>query len=380
MIGEKKAKHAVLAAVRLPGIDDEEFDSSLQELSELAVTAGFILTGTVVQSRAQPDVSCFMGKGKLEELRAEYAEAADAIIFNHELSPSQIRNVERETGLRALTRTEVILDIFAIHAKTRASKLQVEMASLTYQMPRIIGKGIEMSRIEGGIGMKGPGEQQLELDRRKIRFRLSAIKRELKIVSRERENQRKRRKGGDPKIAIVGYTNSGKSTLLNRLTNQSVAAENKLFVTLDTTTRKIWLGANEYAAITDTVGFIRDIPHGLIESFKSTFEDTMIADLLIHVVDLSAPDFEEKRRVAEKAFLETGSSSIPEILVFNKIDRVPEEDIRRTGIKYPCAMFVSAAEKTGLEELRETIWEKLKEKRSGQSMPDAGFSGNPPEF
>ena len=370
----------MLTAVRLPGIDDDEFDSSLQELSELAVTAGFILAGTVVQSRAQPDVSCFIGKGKLEELRAEYAEAADAIIFNHELSPSQIRNVERETGLRALTRTEVILDIFAIHAKTCASKLQVEMASLTYQMPRIIGKGIEMSRIEGGIGMKGPGEQQLELDRRKIRYRLSAIKRELKIVSRERENQRKRRKGGDPKIAIVGYTNSGKSTLLNRLTNQSVAAENKLFVTLDTTTRKIWLGGNEYAAITDTVGFIRDIPHGLIESFKSTFEDTMIADLLIHVVDLSAPDFEEKRRVAEKAFLETGSSRIPEILVFNKIDRVSEEDIRRTGIKYPGAMFVSAVEKTGLEELREAIWERLQNRRQGCNMPDTGFSGIPSEF
>ena len=370
----------MLAAVRLPGTDDDEFDSSLQELSELAVTAGFILAGTVVQSREQPDVTCFMGKGKLEELRADYAEAADAIIFNHELSPSQIRNVERETGLRALTRTEVILDIFAIHAKTRASKLQVEMASLTYQMPRIIGKGIEMSRIEGGIGMKGPGEQQLELDRRKIRFRLSAIKRELKIVSRERENQRKRRKGGDPKIAIVGYTNSGKSTLLNRLTNQSVAAENKLFVTLDTTTRKIWLGGNEYAAITDTVGFIRDIPHGLIESFKSTFEDTMIADLLIHVVDLSAPDFEEKRRVAEKAFLETGSSSIPEILVFNKIDRVSEEEIRRTGIKYPGAMFVSAAEKTGLEELREAIWKSLKDKRAGRSMPDTGFRETPTEI
>ncbi|HEY1406783.1 MAG TPA: GTPase HflX [Spirochaetota bacterium] len=355
MIREMKAQRAILAAVRFPHISDDDFENSLAELKELSSTAGFMVVGTVTQNRSEPDVSCYIGKGKLDETRAEFESKADVIIFNHELSPSQIRNVERATNLRALTRTEIILDIFVIHAKTRASKLQVEMASLSYQMPRIIGKGVEMSRIEGGIGMKGPGEQQLELDRRKIRTRIAAIRKELKHVSSERENQRKRRRSGDRKVAIVGYTNSGKSTLLNRLTKEKVMTENKLFVTLDTTTRKFWLGGREYATVTDTVGFIRDIPHGLIESFQSTFEDALMSDLLLHVVDISARDFEEKRRVAEDALRDMEPHAIPTVLVFNKIDCVPDEEIRRVKGLYPDALFISAREKTGVEELREKV-------------------------
>jgi GTP-binding protein HflX len=354
-------KRALIASVRFGTIDDDEFRYSLAECRELSETAGFIVAGEIIQSKSEPDVSCFMGKGKLEEAVREYGEKADVIIFNHELSPSQIRNVEKATGFRAVTRTEVILDIFAIHAKSRAAKLQVEMASLSYQMPRIIGKGIEMSRIEGGIGMKGPGEQQLELDRRKIRYRISAIKRELARVIRERDNQRKKRGGTGRSVAIVGYTNSGKSTLLNRLVREKVAADNRLFVTLDTTTRKLWLGGHDYGTITDTVGFIRDIPHGLIESFKSTFEDALSADMRIHLVDLSAPDVEDKRRVVENVLLEMektpATSAIPvrTLLVFNKVDLVTDEKINRARHRFPDALFISAGRQIGIDDLRNHI-------------------------
>jgi len=251
----------------------------------------------------------------------------------------------------------VILDIFAIHAKTRASKLQVEMAKLSYLMPRIIGKGIEMSRIEGGIGMKGPGEQQLELDRRKIRYRIGLIKKELEHLSRERDNQRKKRRDSSRKISIVGYTNSGKSTLLNRLTKEKVAAENKLFVTLDTTTRKLWLYGKDYALLTDTVGFIRDIPHGLIESFRSTFEDAVQSDLLIHLVDLSAPDHDLKKRVVESTLREMSAQNIPLLIVFNKIDLVDEGLLERKKISLPGALFLSAANGKGIDLLRQKIIE-----------------------
>lgn len=353
------SQKAILAGVRFQDSEKDGFEYSLAELHELAQTAGFTIISTVVQSRNDPDVSFYIGKGKLEEISSDFSGKADVIIFNHDLSPSQIRNVEKASGFRALTRTEVILDIFAIHAKTRASKLQVEMAKLSYLMPRIIGKGIEMSRIEGGIGMKGPGEQQLELDRRKIRYRISLIKKELEHLSRERENQRKKRRDSSRKISIVGYTNSGKSTLLNRLTKEKVPAENKLFVTLDTTTRKLWLYGKENALITDTVGFIRDIPHGLIESFKSTFEDALQSDLLIHVVDLSAPDYEIKKRVAEETLGGMSARNIPLILAFNKTDLVDGGLLARMKILFPDALFISAASGMGLDLLRQKIIEHL---------------------
>jgi GTP-binding protein HflX len=341
--------------VRLPHVDETDVRSSLDELRELSETAGFVFVSQLIQFRQEPDVTYFMGRGKLEEISRILGESVDVIIFNHDLSPSQIRNIEKLTGLRALTRTEVIIDIFAIHARTKAAKLQVELASLSYQMPRVIGKGIEMSRIEGGIGMKGPGEQQLELDRRKIRARIGAIKKELTHVSRERENQRKKRRGCDRKIAVVGYTNSGKSTLLNRLTKEHVATANKLFVTLDTTTRRFWLGGREYATITDTVGFIRDIPHGLIESFKSTFEDALMADLLIHVVDISAPDFENKRLIAENALNDMLDQPIPMLVVFNKSDKVSSLQVARIKMLYPDALFVSALKNHNIEMIRDRI-------------------------
>ena len=354
LIGESVRNRAILCAVRLPHAEAEEFECSLLELEELSATAGFTVVGTVVQNRPSVDVAFFFGKGKIDEISAD-AEKADVLIFNHELSPSQARNIEKATGLNVRTRTEVILDIFAVHARTRAARLQVEMAKLVYEMPRIIGKGIEMSRIEGGIHMKGPGEQQLELDRRKIRKRIADIRSELKVLSTERDNQRKKRVRGEKKIAIVGYTNSGKSTLLNRLTKSSVTAQNQLFVTLDTTTRKLWLGAGLNAVATDTVGFIRDIPHGLIESFRSTFEDALTSDLLVHVVDLSAKDGLTKKSVAEATVTEMGGGNLPVVLCFNKCDLVPEQTLRQYQLSWPGAVFISAAKGEGIDGLRDAL-------------------------
>jgi GTP-binding protein HflX len=339
-------KKAVCAGVRLPDTEENMFDSSMSELEELAETAGFIIAGKEIQNRTEPDSAFFIGKGKLSEIAEKYRDSADTIIFNHDISPSQIRNIERETGMSALTRTEIILGIFALHARSRAAKLQVEMARLVYQMPRIIGKGIEMSRIEGGIGMKGPGEQQLELDRRKIRYRIGLIKKELEKVARERENQRKRRSGTDMKIAIVGYTNSGKSTLLNRLTREKAEARNQLFVTLETTTRKMWLGGRYYSLLTDTVGFIRDIPHDLVESFKSTFEDSLMSDLILHIVDISAPDFRNKMAVTEQTLREIRPDLPAVITVFNKSEMLTPEVLNRLKTGFPDSVFISA--KTGL--------------------------------
>ncbi|MGL4368845.1 MAG: GTPase HflX [Spirochaetota bacterium] len=346
---------ALLCAVRLSHVSDEDLSYSLQELSELSTTAGFTIVDIVVQNRSDIDVAYFIGKGKISEIAELWADKADVLIFNHDLSPSQARNVEKVTGLNVRTRTEIILDIFAVHARTKSAKLQVQMAKLSYEMPRIIGKGIEMSRIEGGIHMKGLGEQQLELDRRKIRKKIADIKAELEEISVERENQRKRRVRGEKKIAIVGYTNSGKSTLINRLTKSNVTAQNKLFVTLDTTTRKLWLGNNLNAVITDTVGFIRDIPHGLIESFRSTFEDALSADLLVHVVDLSAPDREEKKAVADATVRDMGGGDIPVLVCFNKIDLVPDHLANQCRLHYPDALFISAAGGEGISELRDRI-------------------------
>ena len=349
------SRKAIIAGIKFPHTEEDPFECSLKEIEELSTSAGFSVMSVERQSRQAPSSSHFMGKGKLEELAAKFSGSASVIIFNHELSPSQIRNVEKTTGFRALTRTEIILDIFAIHARSKAAKLQVEMATLSYQMPRIIGKGIEMSRIEGGIGMKGPGEQQLELDRRKIRARITAIKRELEHVSRERENQRKKRDHAGFHAAIIGYTNAGKSTLLNRLTRSGVTADNRLFVTLDTTTRKIWLGERMNATLTDTVGFIQDIPHGLIESFKSTFDNALSTDLLIHLVDLSSHDYKSRIQVVEKTLLEIESSEIPILMVFNKIDRVEESVLAKIRNEFPSCVCVSAKDGAGIDLLKETL-------------------------
>lgn len=277
MIKEK----AILVGVKFPGDILDCVVQSLDELGELASTAGAIVSEKVIQQRRDIDTKYYIGKGKVDQIKNLYISKKDInlIIFNHDLTAAQIRNLEKGLKIKVITRTELIFDIFVLHARTKTAKLQVELAQLNYQLPRITGKGILMSRLGGGIGTRGPGEKQVELDRRLIQRRLFLIKKRMNQIEHERSIQRKNRIKREFRIAIVGYTNSGKTSLLNRLTKTNIPAEDKLFATLDTTTRKLWLGYEGgfpvRAVITDTVGFIRDIPHGLIESFKSTLEETI---------------------------------------------------------------------------------------------------------
>lgn len=362
---DSKKEKAVLIAVRFPDRPLEDAELSLAELGELAETAGARVLDSLIQNRREPDTKYFIGKGKVEEIRSFYhdADKPDVVIFNHELTPTQARNLETELGCKVITRTELILDIFALHARTKTAKLQVELAQLQYELPRITGKGTEMSRLGGGIGTRGPGEQQLELDRRLIQKKIHVIREKMKEIESENEVRRKNRGQREFKIGVIGYTNAGKSTLLNRLTRSEVLAEDKLFATLDTTTRRLWLGNGEdgkpqYAVLTDTVGFIRDIPHGLVESFRSTLADTVNSDLLLHVLDISSRDHEEKKNVVDSTLQEIGASGIPVLLCLNKIDRISEEELLEKRMLYPEAVFISAAEGLHLEPLKKMIREQ----------------------
>jgi GTP-binding protein HflX len=353
-------EHVLLVGVKFQKDSLETVYESLEELKELAATAGAHVEDTVLQQRREPDSKTFIGKGKTEEIKqfSESRENISSIIFNHELTSSQIRNLEKELELKVITRTELILDIFALHARSQTAQMQVELAQLSYQLPRIIGKGISLSRQGGGIGTRGPGEKQLELDRRLIEKRIFLIRKKLAKIETERREQRKQRLENEFKIAIVGYTNSGKSTLLNRLTKADALVEDKLFATLDTTTRKLWLGDNEKqknVVLTDTVGFIQGIPHGLIESFRSTLEDTLKANLLIHVIDSSSPTFIKKKKVVEETLFEMGADSIPILLCFNKTDKVSEERLLKIQGEFPGAVFISASKNINLDKLKEDI-------------------------
>jgi GTP-binding protein HflX len=339
----------------------DECSASLEELSELAKTAGASVVDMIIQNRNTIDPKYYIGKGKIGEIREFYAdEAIDLAIFDNELAPAQARNIEKAVSMRVITRTELIMDIFAIRAKTQTSRLQVELAQLKYLLPRIIGgKGLTMSRIEGGIGMRGPGEKQLETDRRYIKRRIYLIEQKLKKIDKVKTTQRKKRME-EFKIAIVGYTNSGKSTLLNRLVKSEVFAENRLFATLDTTTRKLWLGDGINVVITDTVGFIGNLPTGLIESFKSTLADTINADLLIHLADISSPYYQDQIQVVETTTREIGADKIPVLLCFNKIDRINAESLLETRRIYPDAIFISAKDGTYIENLKERLKDSVK--------------------
>ncbi len=356
----------------------DEIDRSLDELERLLDTAGGVCFAKLVQNKDKPDPRTLIGSGKVKEL-AELCDANDIelVVFDEELAPSQIRNLEDEIGdrVRIIDRSMLILDIFALHAVSREGKLQVELAQLKYTAPRLTGHGTELSRLGGGIGTRGPGESKLETDRRHLHRRITALETELKELERNRLTMRAARdRSGVPKIAIVGYTNAGKSTLLNRLTDAGILAEDKLFATLDPTTRKYELPSGESVLLTDTVGFIRKLPHHLIHAFKSTLDEAVYADALMIVIDVSDPECREQAQVTESLLEELGAAGKPTLYVFNKCDRGAAE-VSTLGVpaEHAHTVYVSARTGQGIELLIETLREILHEgkRRVAFHIPNA---------
>jgi GTP-binding protein HflX len=322
-------ERAILISVRA-GSDRREVDDSLAELQELARTAGVQVLDSFIQLPRKLNPRTLMGEGKLQQvvIRA-LQQGASLLIFDQELTPAQIRAISTMTELKVIDRSQLILDIFAGRAKSRDGKVQVELAQLKYLLPRLTGRGVQMSRLMGGIGGRGPGETKLEIDRRRIRDRITALERELEDLSRDRQQRRSRRiKAGVPIISIVGYTNAGKSTLLNALTQSDIFTENLLFATLDTSSRRLRLPREREVIITDTVGFIRSLPVSLMGAFKATLEELQDADLLLHLVDASNPRFEDQITQVRAILAELGLAEKPELVVFNKTDQL--EGLKRT--------------------------------------------------
>jgi GTP-binding protein HflX len=352
--GDGDVERAVL--VGAASSDSAEGEEALDELALLADTAGALVVGRVVQRHGRLSPATFLGKGKLEELRDACARSgARLAIFDDDLSPAQLRNVESAAGVRVIDRTELVLDIFARRAKTREAMIQVEKAQLEYLLPRLTRMWEHLSRLGGGIGTRGPGETQLEVDRRRIREKLAVLKRKLDAVDVERDVQRKKR-SRIFNVCIVGYTNVGKSTLFNQLTRSEVFTEDKLFATLDATTRRIYFPDLGGAVVTDTVGFIRKLPHGLVASFKATLREVLEADVLVHVADASSPRVGEQMEAADKVLRDLGALSTPTVLVFNKIDLVSDDAVLY-GLRasHPGAVLAAAVEGAGVEEIRERI-------------------------
>ncbi len=322
---EIKKEKVILVGLNCPIFKEDETSDeiTLSELAALVETAGGEPIATVLQNRPAPDARTFIGEGKCEEVRAlADAHEADLIIFDNELSPSQLRSLEELTGHTVLDRPALILDIFAQRARTGEGKLQVELAQYQYILPRLAGLGKAMSRLGGGIGTRGPGESKLESDRRHIRRRIDKLRSELEQVRQVRAVQRRQRKKTElPMVAIVGYTNAGKSTLLNQLTGAGIEANNRLFDTLDPTTRKRRISDTQEVLLSDTVGFIRKLPHHLVSAFKATLEELQYADLLLHVVDISDPLWESQAATVEKVIGQLGAGEIPRVMVYNKADR-----------------------------------------------------------
>ena len=356
-------ERAILVSVCTPQQNMERTEEYLDELAFLLETAGGVALKRVIQKLERPDTRTYVGSGKLEEIK-EYKNAleVDFVIFDDELSPAQLRNLEKELDCRILDRTTLILDIFAKRARTSTARTQVELAQLQYMLPRLTRMWTHLERQRGGIGMRGPGETQIETDRRLIKEKISLLKEQLVAIDKQKTQQRKNREHL-VRVALVGYTNVGKSTLMNVLSKSEVFAENKLFATLDTTVRKVVVG-NLPFLLTDTVGFIRKLPTQLVESFKSTLDEVTEADLLLHVVDISHPNHKEQMASVDRTLEEIGASEKPVIMVYNKIDKVEkrkeeEEEGTESGVKGTNELFISAANKLNIDALRDKLYEEV---------------------
>lgn len=376
---EIKEERAILIGVCTPSVTPEKVKEYLTELAFLVDTAGGVPDRQFTQNLPYPDPKTYLGSGKLNEVRDYVAEKKiDLAVFDDELTPSQARNIEKVLGCKIMDRTHLILDIFAKRAQTAHAKVQVELAQYQYLLPRLTGMWTHLEKQRGGIGMRGPGEKEIETDRRIIRDRISLLKEKLKDIDRQKSTQRGNREKF-VRVALVGYTNVGKSTMMNLLSKSDVFAENKLFATLDTTVRKVVIN-NLPFLLSDTVGFIRKLPHTLVESFKSTLDEIRETDLLLHVVDISHPEFEEQIAVVNQTLEELNAGGKPIILIFNKIDNyhwiekepddltpkekcnISLEELKATWMaksKHK-TLFISATEKENIEELKEVLYEEIK--------------------
>lgn len=363
---EYTQSRAILVGLCTDGEAADALEKSLDELGRLLDTAGGVAVAKVIQNKATPDPRTLIGSGKVAEIASLCAiNGVELVVFDTELSPSQIRNLEQALGddVRVIDRSMLILDIFALHAVTREGKLQVELAQLKYTAPRLIGKGSELSRLGGGIGTRGPGESQLESDRRHLKRRVVALEEELRTVEKNRRTMRAARDRSQiPKVAIVGYTNAGKSTLLNRLTDAGILAEDKLFATLDPTTRKLTLPSGATLLLTDTVGFIRKLPHHLVNAFHSTLDEAAYADALMIVVDASDPESREQLEVTEQLLETLGAAGKPTLYVLNKCD-LGVAEVMRPGrsAEHERTVAISAATGQGVDALLERLEELLGE-------------------
>lgn len=361
---KEEKERVILVGVSTSENQNDDTEESLDELEELAMTAGAETVGRVIQNREQVHPGTYVGKGKLEELKDLIWELdATGIICDDELSPAQLGNLQDELDTKVMDRTLIILDIFAARASTNEGKIQVELAQLKYRQSRLVGLGKSLSRLGGGIGTRGPGEKKLEMDRRLIKNRIAILNRELKDVKMHRQVTREQRsKNHIPVISIVGYTNAGKSTLLNTLTGAEVLEEDKLFATLDPTTRSLKLPSKQEILLTDTVGFIRKLPHHLIEAFRSTLEEAKYADIILHVVDMSNPQVDEQMHIVYETLANLDVVNKPIITAFNKVDRVEEKPVIR-DFKADHIVMISAKQRQGLEDLQAVIEKVLRESK-----------------
>ena len=373
LIERDRRERIVLVGVAIPPTTQEAAESSLDELAALVDTAGADEADRVLQRRDSPDPATFVGQGKAEELR-EISETVDAdtVVFDDELSPAQSRNLEKILGRTAIDRTALILDIFAQHAHSQEGKAQVELAQLRYRLPRLRGRGMALSQQAGRIGTRGPGETQLEVDRRRLLRRATKLDADLEELAKNRRTQRKARaRSRLQTVALVGYTNAGKSTLLNRLTRSDVLVEDRLFATVDPTTRRLDLPGGERVLVTDTVGFVRKLPHQLVEAFRSTLEEVAEADLLVHVVDAASSDPQAQMDAVRTVLAEIGADQVPELLALNKADVLngrrplrsgmqPAGELKRIIDRHPDAVLVSAQTGEGIDQLVAAVGDRLR--------------------